>query len=453
MNNKFSSSDAFGRLREKAEQLLREKGGETLDFDKDDLLRLAHELEVYQVELELQNQELRHAKAEIEESRNEFFDLYESAPVAYLTLNEKGVIERANKAAYQMLKGSEELLVGSSLLLRVHPEDIFVYSSLMKQLAFDQVQGPFELRLRGGNDEMIHMQAAMTGKMEEKDGLKQYRLALVDITGRKRMEDELQRSRDELELRVQARTAELETYARKLRESNKALQEFASIASHDMQEPLRKVISFGKMLKQGYADSLGNEGKDFLDRMVNATERMQTLLKSLLDYSRVATRAEPFGKADLAAIVREVLSDLEVRIEKTGGEVHVSDLPTIEADPMQMRQLFQNLIGNALKFHKEGEKPSIEVRSISHGDGITEIVVADNGIGFDDKYLGRIFMPFQRLHGRNAYEGTGMGLAICKKIVDRHNGTITARSIPGRGSVFTVTLPSKQRIFNKTSGG
>jgi two-component system sensor kinase FixL len=133
--------------------------------------------------------------------------------------------------------------------------------------------------------------------------------------------------------------------------------------------------------------------------------------------------------------------------------VHVSGLPTVEADPIQMRQLFQNLIGNALKFHKEGEKPHIEVRGRSLDNGITEIVVADNGIGFDDKYLSRIFIPFQRLHGRSAYEGTGMGLAICKKIVDRHDGTITARSIPGRGSVFTVTLPSKQTIFNKTRRG
>jgi PAS domain S-box-containing protein len=444
VSSRFSSSEAFGRLREKAEQLLKEKGIETPDFDKLDLLRLTHELEVYQVELELQNQELRDAKAEIEESRDEFFDLYESAPVAYVTLDEKGIIERANKAAHQMFRGSEQLLLGSSFLLRIHPEDIFVYSSLMKQLAFDQVQGPFGLRLRGGNGEMIHMQAAITGKMEEKDGLKHYRLALVDITERKRMEDELRRSRDELELRVQERTAELETYTRKLQESNRALQEFASIASHDMQEPLRKIISFGNMLKQGYADSLGNEGKDFLNRMVNATERMQTLLTSLLDYSRITTRTEAFRSVDLAAIVREVLSDLEVRIKKTGGEVHISDLPTIEADPMQMRQLFQNLIGNALKFHREGEKPSIEVKGRSLGDGITELVVKDNGIGFDEKYLDRIFMPFQRLHERSAYEGTGMGLAICSKIVERHGGTITATSTQGKGSTFIMTLSKKQ---------
>jgi signal transduction histidine kinase len=215
----------------------------------------------------------------------------------------------------------------------------------------------------------------------------------------------------------------------------------------------KRGVTFGRLLEQSYADSLGIQGKDYLDRMVNATERMQALLTSLLDYARIITQAEPFRSVDLAAIVREVLSDLEVSIEKNGGEVRVCDLPTVEADPMQMRQLFQNLIGNALKFHKEGEKPHIEVRGTSLRNGITEIVVTDNGIGFDDKHLGKIFIPFQKLHGRSAYGGTGMGLAICKKIVDRHDGTITARSIPGRGSVFTVTLPSKQRILNKTRRG
>ncbi len=269
-------------------------------------------------------------------------------------------------------------------------------------------------------------------------------LVFHDVTEKRRAEEALRKAHDDSEVRVRERTAELETYMRKLQESNQALQDFASVASHDLQEPLRKVTSFGNMLKQTYGDSLGNEGKDFLDRMLNATERMQSLLKSLLDYSRVSTKAEPFRQVDLTSIVREVLSDLEVRIEKTGGEVHVSELPTVEADPTQMRQLFQNLVGNALKFHKEGEKPFIEIRSTSPDNGITEIVVADNGIGFDENYLDRIFVPFQRLHGRGQYEGSGMGLAICKKIVERHGGSIMAKSEPGVGSVFMVELPLRR---------
>jgi PAS domain S-box-containing protein len=236
---------------------------------------------------------------------------------------------------------------------------------------------------------------------------------------------------------------QLESYMAKLEESNQALQDFAFIASHDMQEPLRKVTSFGNLLKQRYRDSLGEEGRDYLDRMLNATDRMQSLLASLLEYSRVTARTEPFRKVELSTLLHEVLSDLEVRIEKTGAEIQVEELPVIKADPVQMRQLFQNLIGNALKFHQEGEKPLIKVWSARTDEDIFQIVVEDKGIGFDDKELERIFAPFQRLHGRSSrFEGTGMGLAICKKIVERHGGTITARSAPGEGATFVITLPA-----------
>jgi len=168
---------------------------------------------------------------------------------------------------------------------------------------------------------------------------------------------------------------------------------------------------------------------------------MQSLLTGLLDYSRVTTAAEPFKEVDLSDLISEVVSDLEVRIVRTGGEVHVGTLPVISADPTQMRQLFQNLIGNALKFHKPGEKPMVYVRSVSNTDSGYQIIVADNGIGFEEQYLNRIFAPFQRLHTRSEYEGTGMGLAICKKIVERHGGSITATSVPGKGSTFVITLP------------
>ncbi len=263
---------------------------------------------------------------------------------------------------------------------------------------------------------------------------------------RMKLIEELRHSRDELELRVRERTAEIEAYMKKLKESNQALQDFASIASHDLQEPLRKVSTFGSMLKQKHGDVLGQGGMDYLQRMLDATDRMQSLLKSLLDYSRVSTKAEPFRSVDLAEIVREVLSDLEVRIASTGGMVDVGKLPTLDADPTQMRQLFQNLIGNGLKFHREGEKPVVRVHCHQGAPEVCEITVEDNGIGFEETYLERIFAPFQRLHGKSSrYEGTGMGLAICKKIVERHGGTVTAKSAPGEGATFIIRLPAWQR--------
>jgi light-regulated signal transduction histidine kinase (bacteriophytochrome) len=252
-----------------------------------------------------------------------------------------------------------------------------------------------------------------------------------------RLVDELRNSRDELELRVRERTAQLER-------SNQALRDFTSIAAHDLQEPLRKIRSFGNMIGQRYVSGLGQEGKDYLERMLGARSRMQSLLTSLLEYSRVTTKAEPPRRVNLTEIVREVLSDLEVSIVQSGGEIQVEDLPAVEADPTQMRQLFQNLIGNALKFHKEGEKPVIRVRSNASGNRELRIMIEDNGIGFEEKYIDRIFSPFERLHGRHEYQGTGMGLAICKKIVERHGGSITARSAPDKGSIFIISLPLEQ---------
>ena len=265
-----------------------------------------------------------------------------------------------------------------------------------------------------------------------------------DITGRKRMEDELRKSRDELELRVEERTAELKSYMSKLRESNQALEDFAFIASHDLQEPLRKVSTFGNMLRQKYNDSLEQTGNDYLNRMLDAAQRMQSLLKGLLEYSKVTTKADPFVEVELAEIVGEVLCDLEIKIKRTGAEVRVLELPVVKADPTQMRQLFQNLIANALKFHKEDDKPAIEVSS-AVAEGKLRIMVKDNGIGFEEKHLERIFAPFERLHGRSSqYEGTGMGLAICRRIVQRHGGSITAKSTLGQETTFIITLPSKQ---------
>jgi PAS domain S-box-containing protein len=250
---------------------------------------------------------------------------------------------------------------------------------------------------------------------------------LSDVTGYKRAE-----------ALVRQRTAELQR-------SNQALQDFAFIASHDMKEPLRKVISFGNMLRQKYNDSLEQTGNDYLNRMLDAAERMHSLLTGLLEYSRVTTNPEPFREVDVYAIIQEVLSDLEITIKKTGAEVKVGELPSIQADPTQIWQLFQNLIGNALKFHKEGGRPVVDLFSTTTDDGTFQIYVKDNGIGFEEQYLDRIFAPFKRLHGRRSqYEGTGIGLAICKKIVERHGGSITAKSTPGHGATFIITLPSKQ---------
>jgi PAS domain S-box-containing protein len=233
---------------------------------------------------------------------------------------------------------------------------------------------------------------------------------------------------------------ELRAFTVKLQQSNRELEDFAYVASHDLQEPLRKIQAFGDRLKIRYAEALTGEGIDYLQRMQSAAGRMQALINDLLLFSRITTKAQPFAPVDLGAIAREVVHDLEVRIHQTGGDVVIGDLPAIDGDALQMRQLLQNLVGNGLKFHKPDTPPRVEVsgRTIN---GNANIEVSDNGIGFDEKYAERIFTMFERLHGRAAYEGTGIGLAICRKIAQRHGGDIRARSTPGAGATFVVTLP------------
>lgn len=244
-------------------------------------------------------------------------------------------------------------------------------------------------------------------------------------------------------------TEALQQLNAELQRSNQELEDFAYVASHDLQEPLRKIQAFGNLLQEEYGPTLGG-GKTYLERMRNAASRMQVLINDLLMFSRVTTRALPFSLVDLTVIAQEVLIDLEVLVQATGGVVTIDQLPIIEADRLQMRQLLQNLIGNALKFHKSDVSPVVHVSAQVHVDPDTAeeqclIVVEDNGIGFDEKYLDRIFTVFQRLHGRGEYEGTGIGLAIVRKIVERHWGTISARSTVGEGTTFLVTLPLYQK--------
>lgn len=244
---------------------------------------------------------------------------------------------------------------------------------------------------------------------------------------------------------TQRKTAEeqLNVMVGRLERSNRELQDFASIAAHDLQEPLRKIQTFGDRLKTKLASTISEDSNDYLNRMLVSAGRMRKLIDDLLTYSRVTSKGNPFRKIDLNRVVNEVVSDLEIAIESSKGTVTVEDLPEIDADPSQMRQLFQNLISNGLKFHSSGDVPRVSLSAKMVGKNC-ELSVTDSGIGFDEKYLDRIFTIFQRLHGRQEYEGTGVGLAVCRRIVERHGGTITAKSVEGKGATFIITLPLKQ---------
>ncbi len=246
--------------------------------------------------------------------------------------------------------------------------------------------------------------------------------------------------------RLQAETALRQTLA-DLNARNRELQDFAFIASHDLQEPLRKIRAFADRLQQRHAGSLADEARDYLDRTSQAANRMQVLINDLLAYSRVAARGRPFTQVKLDGVLAGVLDDLEASLESSGGRVEAGPLPTIEADATQMRQLFQNLLSNALKFRSPDRAPVVHViaerEAGPDGPGWT-LRFQDNGIGFEPRHADKVFAPFQRLHARQEYEGTGIGLAIVRRIVERHRGTIHAEGRPGEGSTFIVHLPERQ---------
>ncbi|HET6508848.1 MAG TPA: ATP-binding protein [Baekduia sp.] len=232
-------------------------------------------------------------------------------------------------------------------------------------------------------------------------------------------------------------------HAAELARSNAELEQFASIASHDLQEPLRKVQTFAAQINATEADRLSEQGQDFLRRMSDAAGRMRALIDDLLAFSRVSTKGRPFAPVALDDVAAQALSDLEIAIAESDARVTVGALPEVEADAVQMRQLLLNLIGNALKFRREGVTPVVRVDA-HVADGIAELTVADNGLGFDPRFATRIFRAFERLHGAGSYPGTGIGLALCRKIVERHHGTITADGAENEGATFTVRLPVRQ---------
>jgi two-component system, sensor histidine kinase and response regulator len=287
----------------------------------------------------------------------------------------------------------------------------------------------------------------LSAKVETDDIVKGFQVGGVDyITKPYYQKEVLIRIKTQLQLRnkskkLEVAEAEIRQYSEDLAMSNQNLQDFAFIASHDLKAPLRKINYLGQFLKESCGDLLNDDGRNHISQIEKITDQLAQLIDSLLDYSTIAKNPKPFTPINLNSGIKEVLYALEAPIKETEGVIHVGELPTVTGEPFLIFRLFQNLISNALKFHNPGKSPVVNIHSQPTDNEFWKVLVEDNGIGFDEKYSEKVFQPFKRLVSADEFEGCGIGLAVCKRIVDHHNGTIECKSQPGKGTTFILTLP------------
>jgi two-component system, chemotaxis family, sensor kinase Cph1 len=438
-------------LRKRAEISLESEPDRLDDICLKEANCLIHELRVHQIELEMQNEELRRVQNELEISRSRYADLYDFAPVGYLTLNKRGEIVDLNLTAARLLGVERRHLLNKHFQYYVFQPDKNEFFSHLKALFEKRKRQISEVILSPKGDEQFYARLESI-YMEGVDGEGVCRTNISDVTLRRRAEQVLQNAHDELERRVDERTAELRTAVARLEQVNQQLHEFVHVASHDLQEPLRKIQTFCDMAIERCAPGLDSNCREYLGRVLGSAAWMRQLLRDLLLFSRLDDQPESFKRVDLAEIVREAADVHGATVKDTGCQIEIKEMPSIEADEGQMLRLFQNLIDNSLKFRSD-QPPRIYIYATRNPQGMWEINVKDNGIGFDPQYNELIFKPFQRLHGRSEYDGTGLGLAICSKIVERNGGNIRAQSEPGKGSTFIIRLPAKQMKPETDSSG
>ncbi|HYW32229.1 MAG TPA: ATP-binding protein [Gemmatimonas sp.] len=365
-------------------------------------------------------------------SEERFRSMIENAADMVTIVSSDGTISYESPSVARVLGYPQGHMIGGSLFEHLHSDDCAKVTEAFERVMAVPGSGvTVEFRIRH-HDGTWRMLESLGQNLLDNPAVCGIVTNSRDVTERRVAEAALERQRVELE------------------RSNHELEQFAYVASHDLQEPLRKIQAFGDRLLEDYGSALTGPGEHYLSRMRDAARRMQELISDLLSFSRIATKPQPFQPVNLNEIATDVMRDLEVLLQQPGASLSL-DLPVVvKADPLQVRQLLQNLFGNALKFQRKGVPPCVEARAqiveAADAAGLStgsrcRIEVRDNGIGFDEKYLDRIFNPFQRLHGRGEFAGTGMGLAICRKIAERHGGSITARSTLGVGTTFTVELP------------
>lgn len=390
---------------------------------------------------------LRQAERQAVVNREEKLFLAESIPLILWTAEPDGYVNFVNEQFIAYTGKSLEELQEQGWGSVIHTDEIKAWKNSLERAVKHKEDFTMEMRLsdQAGN---YHWFLHRTRVQKNADGKSTALVGTSTDIHEQKMAAEI------MEQRIEERTLALKRVNEDLESSNAELQQYAFVASHDLKEPLRKIHMFGNMLKDRYQDSMEDKARDYLSRIIGSSARMASLIDDLLRFSRLS-QVSFFEQADLKVIINEILSDLEILIQEKNARVTVSSLPVIEAVPGQLRQVFQNLLSNAFKFSRKDIQPVISITatrikekkfdSPQEADGpFVCISITDNGIGFDEKYLDKIFVLFQRLHTKDKYEGTGIGLAVTRKIIDKHNGLITAHSREKEGATFNIILPVKQ---------
>jgi two-component system, chemotaxis family, sensor kinase Cph1 len=427
-NDKSAPTPSQTELRDQAEARL--KGNPVEKRSAGDTGMLVEELIIHQEELSIQNEELKRIQLEVEATKAKYFELYDLAPVGYLTLNPELIIKEANLAASILLGCDRNRLIGkrlSSFLTPDSNEKLFLHYSRVTRGERERAQTFGALK-----DKESEVQIQFESNVIEGGSEKGFRSTLTDVTELKKAEEALIKARNELELEVQARTEELQ-------KSNAELRQFAYVASHDLQEPLRMVISYLTLLEDHYQDKLDEDGSEFIHYAVDGGKRMKALIDDLLAYSRIENKGRNFAPVNMNEVMENVVDGLTISMQENGASIILDTMPTIWADESQMLQLMQNLVSNAIKFHGP-DRPVVHVSATEQERGWT-FSVRDNGIGLSMEYSERIFQMFQRLHSRDRFPGSGVGLAIVKKVVERQGGKIWVESEEGKGATFFFTVP------------
>ncbi len=410
-----SNLEKKDKLREKAEKMLIE-GEEISPNFPEDAKWLINELRVYQTELELQNEELRNSQLELSELKDEYYDLFELAPIGYFILDTAGVIKDVNQAGVNILELKKGDIVSNSFLYFVKPEFIKTYANYRKEAIETQKKQSFELELIKKDIETFNVFIEMSMR---RNG---FRIAIIDISVLKETEEKLKKTIE------------------KLKHSNEELRQFSFITSHDLQEPLRIIVSFTQLLNKRYKSQLDEDADEYINFVVNSAKRMKEMIKGLRNYSRIEDGKLKQLNANEALNI--ALYNLKSEIEENNAKITHDKLPTIIIDENQLIQLFQNLISNSIKFRKPEVPPKIHISGVEDEiDNEYIFSVSDNGIGIEEQYTDRIFEVFKRLHTIEEYEGAGIGLAISKKIVEHNGGRIWVESELGLGSTFYFSIP------------